>query len=112
MIGSFADPGNAALELQWPSPRTGLGACRDTCLPLLFGAMDTAPTLVGTGPEVTQMSELLQDRWITFIRGGNPWTAYDEARRTTMLLGAASREVAQHRCAQRSVWDGRYPAAG
>jgi para-nitrobenzyl esterase len=99
-------------ELQWPSPRPGLGACHDTCLPLLFGTMDAVPGLVGTGPDVTQMSEDVQDAWITFIRGGDPWPAYGEERRTTMLLGPESHTVDQYRCEQLSVWDGRYPAAG
>ena len=84
-------------ELQWPSPREGLGACHDTCLPLVFATMEAAPPLVGTGPDVTRMSEAVQDAWIAFIRTGNPstaalgrWPAYDVAQRPTMLLGAAT----------------------
>ena len=99
-------------ELQWPSPRPGLGACHDTCLPLLFGTMDTAPTLVGTGPEVRHMSESLQDAWIAFIRGSDPWPVYDGERRTTRLLGRESRTVENYRREQLEVWEGRYPAAG
>ena len=34
-------------ELQWESPRPGLGACHDMCLPLLFGTMERAPALAG-----------------------------------------------------------------
>lgn len=34
-------------ELQWPSPRAGLGACHDSCLPLIFGNLDAAPALAG-----------------------------------------------------------------
>jgi para-nitrobenzyl esterase len=99
-------------ELQWPSPRPGLGACHDTCLPLLFGTMDAVPGLVGTGPDVTRMSETVQDAWITFIRGGDPWAAYEDDRRTTMLLGPEPRTADNYRHEQLSVWDGRYPAAG
>jgi len=99
-------------ELQWPSSIPALGACHDTCLPLLFGTMDSAPTLVGTGHAVTRMSEILQDAWITFVRGGNPWPAYDSDQRTTMLLGRESGTVERYRRDQLEVWEGRYPAAG
>jgi para-nitrobenzyl esterase len=99
-------------ELQWPSSRPGVGACHDTCLPLLFGTMERAPALVGTGPAVTRMSETVQDAWITFIRGGNPWPVYDGDQRTTMLLGAESGTVDRYRLKQLAVWEGRYPAAG
>jgi para-nitrobenzyl esterase len=99
-------------ELQWPSPRPGLGACHDTCLPLLFGTMDAAPGLVGTGPEIIGASEAVQDAWLTFIRGSAPWTAYDEQRRTTMLLGPEPGLVEHHRREQLDLWEGRYPAAG
>ena len=98
-------------ELQWLSPRPGVGACHDTCLPLLFGTMDAAPPLVGTGADVTRMSETVQDAWITFIRGADPWPAY-EGERTTMLLGRELGAVEGHRREHLSVWEGRYPAAG
>ena len=118
---AHASKGNPVFryELQWPSPRPGLGACHDTCLPLVFGTMDAAPGLVGTGPEVTRMSETVQDAWIAFIRGDDPttsavgsWPRYDDARRTTMLLGRDSGVVENHRREQLAVWDGRYPASG
>ena len=106
-------------ELQWPSPRPGMGACHDTCLPLVFGTMDRAPTLAGTGAHATRMSETVQDAWIAFIRSGDPstpvlgtWPAYDAGVRPTMLLGAEPQVVERHRAAQMAVWEGRYPASG
>jgi para-nitrobenzyl esterase len=113
-IQAHASNSNAVYryELQWPSPRPGVGACHDTCLPLLFGTMDSAPTLVGTGPDVMHMSERLQDAWITFIRGGDPWPAYECERRTTMLLGRESHTVENYRRELITIWDDRYPAAG
>jgi para-nitrobenzyl esterase len=106
-------------ELHWPSPRPGLGACHDTCLPLVFGTMDSAPALAGTGADVTWMSETVQDAWIAFIRSGDPstptvgtWSTYDEDHRATMLLGAEPRVVDHHRVPQLAVWEGRYPASG
>jgi len=113
-IRSHAAHGNKVFryELQWPSPHPGLGACHDTCLPLVFGTMEAAPRLVGTGPDVTRMSETVQDAWITFLRGDDPWPAYTGVRRTAMLLNAESRTVDGYRREQLSLWDGRYPAAG
>lgn len=114
LLRAHAAHGNATYryELRWPSPRPGLGACHDTCLPLLFGTMDAAPGLVGTGPEVVAASEAVQDAWLAFIRGAAPWAAYDDERRTTMLLGPEPGPVEHHRREQLDVWEGRYPAAG
>jgi para-nitrobenzyl esterase len=89
-----------------------VGACHDTCLPLVFGTMECAPALVGTGSDAIRMSETVQDAWITFIRGGRPWPSYESERRTTMLLGRESGAVDGYRREQLAVWDGRYPAAG
>jgi para-nitrobenzyl esterase len=100
-------------EVQWPSPRPGLGACHDMCLPLVFGTMDRAPGLAGTGPEVERMSAIVQDAWIAFIRSGDPgWSPSRADRRTTMLLGPDPHVVADHRAARLAVWEGRYPASG
>lgn len=111
---AHAARGNAVFryELQWPSPRPGLGACHDTCLPLVFGTMEIAPGLVGTGPEVERMSETVQDLWTVFVRGGEPWAPYADDRRPTMLLGQESGTADDHRSEQLALWDGRYPAAG
>jgi para-nitrobenzyl esterase len=113
-IASHAARGNKVFryELQWPSPHPGLGACHDTCLPLTFGTMDAAPGLAGTGPDVTRMSQTVQDAWIAFLRGDDPWPVYTGERRTTMLLGPESRTVDAYRREQLSLWNGRYPAAG
>ena len=107
-------------ELQWPSPRPGMGACHDTCLPLVFGTMDTAPVLAGTGADATRMSETVQDAWIAFIRAGRSldaglgaWPAY--ARGATGHDAPGSRSHASSSTtepAQMAVWEGRYPASG
>jgi para-nitrobenzyl esterase len=118
---AHAAHGNAVFryELGWPSPRPSLGACHDTCLPLVFGTMDRVPVLVGTGPEVTRMSHVVQDAWIAFVRGGDPstpdlgrWPRYEPDDRATMLLAASSEVVRHHRAEQMAVWEGRYPASG
>jgi para-nitrobenzyl esterase len=100
-------------EVQWPSPRPGLGACHDMCLPLVFGTMDRAPGLAGTGTDADRMSELVQDAWIGFIRSGEPgWQASSAERRATMLLGPDPHVVHGHRAERLAVWEGRYPASG
>jgi para-nitrobenzyl esterase len=120
-VRAHAERGNRVhrYELQWASPRPGLGACHDTCLPLVFGTMDTAPVLAGRGADATRMSETVQDAWIAFIRSGDPstaalgaWPIYGGRERATMLLGATSRVVEHHRAAEMAVWEGRYPASG
>ncbi|HWI44113.1 MAG TPA: carboxylesterase family protein [Nocardioides sp.] len=97
-------------ELQWPSPRPGLGACHDTCLPLVFGSLAAAPMLAGDGAEARAMSATVQDAWIAFVRGGQPWAPYDGQAGPTMLLGPRSGVVRGHRAEQLALWDGRYPA--
>lgn len=105
--------------LDWPSPRPGLGAYHDMCLPLLFGTMEAVPSLAGTGPAAERMSRRMQDAWIAFIRTTNPsttalgeWPAFEPGERSTMLLGADTRVGVRHRDAQLRLWEGVYPAAG
>jgi para-nitrobenzyl esterase len=113
-IRAHANRGNPVFryELQWPSPRPGIGTGHDSCLPLLFGTMESAPALIGTGSEVTRMSETLQDFWIEFVRGADPWPRYENVRQPTMLLGSEPQIVEGHRREHLAVWEGRYPAAG
>jgi para-nitrobenzyl esterase len=106
-------------ELQWPSPRPGLGACHDTCLPLVFGTLDRAPVLAGDDPAAQEMSGIVQDAWIAFIRTGDPatpatgaWPSYDGDRRATMLLDREPHVADRHRDDELVVWEGRYPASG
>ena len=99
-------------ELQWPSPRVGLGACHDSCLPLLFGNLDAAPALAGDDEAARQMSDAVQELWLTFVRGGEPWDRYDGVGGATMLLGRDTGIARGHRVAQLAAWEGRYPAYG
>ncbi|OMC41264.1 carboxylesterase [Mycobacterium sp. GA-1841] len=99
-------------ELQWPSPRAGLGACHDSCLPLVFGTLDAAPALAGADEAARQMSDAVQRLWLDFIRGGEPWEPYDGVSGATMLLGSEARIVRRHRAEQLAIWENRYPAYG
>ena len=113
-VRAHAERGNTVFryELQWPSPRAGLGACHDSCLPLLFGNLDAAPALAGDDEAARHMSDAVQQLWLTFIRGGEPWERYDGACGPTMLLGPDTEITRGHRAEQLDIWENRYPAYG
>ncbi len=113
-VRAHAERGNAVFryELQWPSPRAGLGACHDSCLPLVFGNLHAAPGLAGDDAAAHHMSEAVQDRWLEFIRGGEPWERYAGAGGATMLLGPETGIARGHRAEQLAIWENRYPAYG
>ncbi|PRC47013.1 carboxylesterase, partial [Mycobacterium sp. ITM-2017-0098] len=99
-------------ELQWPSPRAGFGACHDSCLPLLFGNLEAAPALAGDDEAARHMSEAVQDLWLEFVRGGEPWEPYNGVGGPTMLLGLETGIARDHRAEQLAIWEGRFPAYG
>ncbi|WNG89296.1 carboxylesterase family protein [Mycobacterium sp. ITM-2016-00317] len=111
---AHADRGNPVFryELQWPSPRVELGACHDSCLPLTFGNLDAAPALVGNDAAARHMSDAVQELWLQFIRGGEPWERYDGAGGSTLLLGPEPGIARGHRAEQLALWENRYPAYG
>ncbi|MGA5542426.1 carboxylesterase/lipase family protein [Mycobacterium sp. NPDC051198] len=113
-VRAHAERGNPVFryELQWPSPRGGFGACHDSCLPLLFGTLDAAPALAGADEAARQMSDAVQQLWLEFVRGGEPWERYDGVGGSTMLLGPETRIVRRHRAEQLAIWENRYPAYG
>lgn len=113
-VRAHAERGSAVFryELQWPSPRAGLGACHDSCLPLLFGNLDAAPALAGDGDAARHMSDGLQGLWLDFVRGGEPWEHYDGVGGSTMLLGPETGIARGHRMEQLAIWENRYPTYG
>ena len=113
-VRAHAERGNTVFryELQWTSPRAELGACHDSCLPLLFGNLDAAPALAGDDAEARHMSDAVQNLWLEFVRGGEPWEPYDGVGGSTMLLGPETRVVREHRAKQLAIWENRYPAYG
>ena len=113
-VRAHAERGNAVFryELQWPSPRAGLGACHDSCLPLVFGTLDAAPALAGDEEAARHVSDTVQDLWLQFIRGGEPWGSYGGGGGSTMLLGPETRIARGHRSEQLAIWEKRYPAYG
>ena len=113
-VRAHAERGNAVFryELQWPSPRAGLGACHDTCLPLVFGNLHAAPALAGDDEAARHMADAVQDLWLEFVRGGEPWERYAGAGGATMLLGPETGVARGHRAEQLAIWENRYPAYG
>jgi para-nitrobenzyl esterase len=113
-VRAHAERGNPVFryELQWPSPRPGFGACHDSCLPLLFGNLDAAPALAGDDEAARHMSEAVQDLWLEFVRGGEPWERYGGIGGPTMLLGREPKVARDHRAEQLAIWEKRYPAYG
>jgi para-nitrobenzyl esterase len=93
-----AEQGTAACFLYrftWRSPmREGrLKSIHTIEVPFVFGTMDTAEELVGTGPELATLSETVMGAWIAFARTGDPnhpglphWAPYDDVSHGTMLL--------------------------
>ena len=100
----------------WPSPAFGglAGACHAVEIPFVFGTLhnDWAPELVGEGPEVDRLSDILQRSWLGFIRSGSPtipeldgWEAYEPDTRITGVLGAECLSEKAPLEAQRAAWD-------
>jgi para-nitrobenzyl esterase len=89
-----------------------LGACHDSCLALVFGNVDAAPALAGNDGAARQMSDAVQDRWLEFVRGAEPWERYDGAGGPTLLLGPDAGIARGHRAEQLAIWETRYPAYG
>lgn len=77
-------------------PRRGAFHCID--VPLVFGTFDTPGTDIGSDQAVRRMSQVIQTRFLAFARNGDPnladapaWSAYDLARRATMIFDVDSR---------------------
>ena len=93
-----ASPGQApvyAYELTWTMPVDGgkLGSPHLLDLPLVFGNLEIAKGMLGSGKEPSALSEKMGAAWAAFARTGNPnhkgiphWPAYHPSRRATMIF--------------------------
>lgn len=78
-------------RFDWAPPDSPFGACHCIDLPFVFHnhARWDAPMLQGGDPAA--LTTRLQDSWIAFARGGEPWPRYDMTDRATMLFDAPGR---------------------
>ena len=61
-------------HVTWKTPVLDglLGTPHTMCIPFVFGTVDFASGLTGTGPERYALMERMMDAWIAFARTGNP----------------------------------------
>ena len=64
----------------------------------MFGTAPVAEALLGTGPDITPLTQMMVATWSAFARTGNPanphvpaWPRYEAANRSTMLLSRESK---------------------
>lgn len=96
-----AEQGGAPAYLyrfDWKSPVRGgqLKSIHTIEVPFVFGTMDTAEELLGTGPELERIRDIVMGAWIAFARTGDPnhaglsgWAPYSPRDHGTMLLSDA-----------------------
>jgi para-nitrobenzyl esterase len=95
----------------WKSPVMGgaLGSCHALEIGFVFGSPDTK--FCGSGPLADQLTNQMQDAWLSFARSGNPscpslgeWPQYG-TRRQTMILGKESYVEDDPYQEERQIWD-------
>ncbi|MBW2314490.1 MAG: carboxylesterase/lipase family protein [Deltaproteobacteria bacterium] len=99
----------------WASPALdgAVGSCHALEIPFVFGLSGDASVsaLVGDGDAARELSRHMQDAWLAFAQEGTPaaaglpeWAPYDEARRTTLILGAECRREDDPLGDERALW--------
>jgi para-nitrobenzyl esterase len=93
-----------------------LGTPHTMCIPFVFGTVDFASGLTGTGPERYALMERMMDAWIAFARTGSPnhkglpeWKPYSAAERPTMIFDNECRLANDPRREDRLAFE-KYPA--
>jgi para-nitrobenzyl esterase len=99
--------------LAWETPVLG-GIMRSTHsldIPLIFDNAAFAQGLVGTGPDVQTMANVMSEAWLAFARDGVPngsrnpqWPAYSIDRRATMIFNTESKVVDDYAGKTRAYW--------
>jgi len=83
----------------WRTPVRGgvLQSPHTSEVPFVFGTAPVAEALLGTGPEIAPLTQMMVATWSAFARTGNPanpyvptWPRYEAANRSTMLLSRQS----------------------
>lgn len=85
-------------------------------VPFVFGTVDAARGLLGSGPELSRLSGEVMGAWTAFARTGNPntgampeWPLYDTTRRGTMMIDTESRIESDPGGVARHALDGLPP---
>jgi para-nitrobenzyl esterase len=105
---------------EWESPAFGgvLGSCHALEVPFVFGAVRSPAVqfFTGGGPEVEELSSVMQQAWLAFAHTGDPshpalgyWPTWDPATRSTMVFGGHSGAVDGPRNEELSVWEEHRP---
>ena len=93
-------------QLDFAAPRApAKGAFHTLDIPLVFGTLDAAGSLTGTGAAARAVSTAMQTAFVAHAHGRPPgWAPYRLDRRTTMLFDVPSRPVDDPRRDQRLLF--------
>lgn len=99
-------------QLDYSSPiRPGGGAAHTDDIPLVFGTLDAAGSVSGTGAAARAVSARMMAAFVALARSGDPdkgWPKHTLPRRTTMVFDATSRVVDDPRGWERALF-ARFP---
>jgi para-nitrobenzyl esterase len=100
-------------QLDFRSPlEPARGAPHTFDIPLVFGTLDAAGSIAGTGAEARAVSAAMMDSFVALARNGDPnraglprWPHYDLARRATMMFDVRPHVANDPRRAERLLFD-------
>ncbi len=99
-------------QLDYSSPvRPGGGAAHTDDIPLVFGTLDAAGSVSGTGPAARALSQRMMAAFVSLARTGHPgrdWPRHTLPRRETMIFDTTSRVVDDPRRWERELF-ARFP---
>lgn len=99
-------------QLDWGSPvDRRIGAPHTFDIPLIFGTLDAADSMTGTGADAREVSGMMSDAFIAFARTGNPghaslpeWRPYTLPKRETLVIDRPARLENDPRGAERELF--------
>ncbi|WP_288412502.1 carboxylesterase family protein [uncultured Sphingomonas sp.] len=99
-------------QLDYSSPvRPGGRAAHTDDIPLVFGTLDAAGSMSGTGPAARALSARMMAAFVSLARNGHPgrdWPRHSLPRRETMVFDTASRVIDDPRRWERELF-ARFP---
>lgn len=99
-------------QLDWGSPvRPEMGAPHTFDIPLVFGTLDAAGSITGTGEEAERVSGMMRKAFVAFARSGSPdhdgipaWQPYTLPDRETLVVDLPPRMENDPRGAERRLF--------